>query len=87
MLTDFGCMARKLTGFGLRGSRTSVTMTPRRTRVPMYAWPRATVNLDAVASATLVGMAEEFNIARAFGDNHRLLPSLIGAQCRAGDKN
>ena len=31
------------TGFGLRGSRTSVTMMPRLTRVPMYVCPRATM--------------------------------------------
>ena len=43
MHTEFGCVGTKFTGFGLRGSRTSVTMTPRLTRVPTYAWPRATI--------------------------------------------
>jgi hypothetical protein len=29
-------------------------------------------------------MADEFDVARAFGDNHDLLPSLIGRQLRPG---
>ena len=87
MLTEFGCVGTKFTGFGLRGSRTSVTMTPRlhpRTDVCVTARHH---DLDAVAAAALVGMADEFDVARAFWDNHGLLPSLIGRQLRPGSED
>ena len=77
----------KFTGFGLRGSRTSVTMMPRLTRVPTYAWPRCDHHLDAVAAAALVGMADEFDVPGAFRDDHGLLPSLIGRQLRPGSRD
>jgi hypothetical protein len=41
-------------------------------------------DLDAVAAAGLVGMTDEFDVVRAFWDNHGLLPSLIGRQLRPG---
>ena len=50
----------------------------------MYAWPRATITWIAVAAASLVGMTDEFDVLRAFRDNHGLLPSLIGRQLRPG---
>ena len=87
MHTEFGCIGTKFTGFGLRGSRTSVTMTPR-------LHPRADVgvaardhHLDAVAAAALVGVADEFDVPCAFRDDHDLLPSLIGRQLRPGSKD
>ncbi len=44
-------------------------------------------HLDAVAAASLVGVADKFNVPRAFRDDHDLLPSLIGRQLRPGAKD
>src|SRR5579863_10313663 len=43
-------------------------------------------DLHAVAAPALVGVAEEFNVPRALGDNHCLLPSLISRQFKAGEE-
>ncbi len=44
-------------------------------------------HLDAVAAAALVGVADKFNVPRAFRDDHDLLPSLISRQLRPGSKD
>ena len=44
-------------------------------------------DLDAVAAAALVGVAEEFDIPGALRDDHDLPPIVFRRQCRAGSTN